>query len=92
VSTFTEIDIRAQRVTDQNGNTVNCPSFVRGRIIIVVIGDRLSPDVGGKQTLDISIAGKIAQKVAQSPGSAISSITSAHDATRLGSRPGRVLF
>jgi hypothetical protein len=64
--------------------------LVGGRIVVVVIGDRLSPDVGGEQTLNIGKAGEITQKVAQSPGSAISSITSAHDATRLGSRPSHV--
>src|SRR5712692_511694 len=39
-------------------------------------------DVGGEQTLNIGKAGQIAQKVAPSPGSSVSSVTSAHDVTR----------
>src|SRR6266481_728099 len=44
-------------------------------------------DVSGEQTLDIGKAGQVAQKIAPSPGSAVSSVTSAHDVTRQGSRP-----
>jgi hypothetical protein len=61
---------------------------VGGRIIICNIrGDPLANDFGGEQTLNIGKAGQIAQKVAPSPGSPISSVTSAHDVTRQGSRP-----
>jgi hypothetical protein len=45
-------------------------------------GEPPANDVGGEQTLNIGKAGQIAQKVAPSPGSAISSVTSAHDVTR----------
>jgi hypothetical protein len=56
---------------------------VGGRIIIGNIrGEPLANDVGGEQTLNIGKAGQIAQKVAPSPGSAVSSVTSAHDVTR----------
>lgn len=56
---------------------------VGGRIIIGNIrGEPLANDVGGEQTLNIGKAGQIAQKVAPSPGSAFSSVTSAHDVTR----------
>jgi hypothetical protein len=56
---------------------------VGGRIIIGNIrGQPLANDVGGEQTLNIGKAGQIAQKVAPSPGSAVSSVTSAHDVTR----------
>ncbi|MGA7808489.1 hypothetical protein [Bradyrhizobium sp.] len=59
---------------------------VGGRISIGNIrGEPLANHAGGEQALDISKAGQIAQKVASSPGSAISSVTSAHDVTR--SRP-----
>src|ERR1700751_2415834 len=47
----------------------------------------LATDVIGEQTLDIGKASEVAQKVAPSAGPAISSVTSAHDVTRLGSRP-----
>jgi hypothetical protein len=61
---------------------------VGGRIIICNIrGEPLANDVGGEQALNIGKAGQIAQKVAPSPGSPISSVTSAHDVTRQGSRP-----
>jgi hypothetical protein len=53
------------------------------RIIIGNSGrEPLANDVGGEQTLDIGKAGEIAQKVAPSPGSAVSSVTSTHDVTR----------
>jgi HNH endonuclease len=56
---------------------------VGGRIIIGNIrGGPLANDVGGEQTLNIGKAGQIAQKVAPSPGSTVSSVTSAHDVTR----------
>jgi hypothetical protein len=56
---------------------------IGGRIIIGNIrGEPLANDVGGEQTLNIGKAGQIAQKVAPSPGSAVSSVTSAHDVTR----------
>ena len=56
---------------------------VGGRIIIGNIrGEPLANNVGGEQTLNIGKAGQIAQKVAPSPGSAVSSVTSAHDVTR----------
>jgi hypothetical protein len=56
---------------------------VGGRIIIGNFrGEPLASDVGGEQTLNIGKAGQIAQKVAPSPGSAFSSVTSAHDVTR----------
>jgi hypothetical protein len=42
----------------------------------------LGTDVIGEQTLNTSKAGEIAQKVAPSPGSTVSSVTSAHDVTR----------
>jgi hypothetical protein len=57
---------------------------VDGYIIISNIrGEPLASDVGGEQALNIGKAGQIAQKIAPSPGSAISSVTSAHDVTRL---------
>jgi hypothetical protein len=53
------------------------------RIIIGNIrGEPLANHVGGEQTLNIGKAGQIAQKVAPSPGSAVSSVTSTHDVTR----------
>jgi hypothetical protein len=56
---------------------------VSGRIIIGNIrGAPLANDVGREQTLNIGKAGQIAQNVAPSPGSAVSSVTSAHDVTR----------
>jgi hypothetical protein len=56
---------------------------VGGRIIIGNIrGAPLAIDVGREQTLNIGKAGQIAQNVAPSPGSAVSSVTSAHDVTR----------
>ncbi len=56
---------------------------VGGRIIIGNIrGEPLANDVGGEQTLNIGKAGQIAQKVAPSPGSVVSSVTSAHHVTR----------
>jgi hypothetical protein len=56
---------------------------IAGRIIIGNIrGEPLANDVGGEQTLNIGKAGQIAQKVAPSPGSTVSSVTSAHDVTR----------
>ncbi len=56
---------------------------VGGRIIIGNIrGEPLANDVGGEQTLNIGKAGQVAQKVAPSPGSSVSSVTSAHDVTR----------
>jgi hypothetical protein len=56
---------------------------VGGRIIIGNIrGEPLANDVGGEQTLNIGKAGQIAQRVAPSPGSAVSSVTSAHHVTR----------
>ena len=56
---------------------------VGGRIIIGNIrGEPFANDVGGEQTLNIGKAGQIEQKVAPSPGSAVSSVTSAHDVTR----------
>ncbi len=56
-------------------------------------GGALANDVRGEQTLDIGKAGQVAQKIAPSPGSAVSSVTSAHDVTRQGSRPNpRQLF
>jgi hypothetical protein len=56
---------------------------VDGYIIIGNIRrEPLANDVGGEQTLNIGKAGQIAQKIAPSPGSAISSVTSAHDVTR----------
>jgi hypothetical protein len=56
---------------------------VGGRIIIGNIsGEPLANDVGREQTLNIGKAGQIAQKVAPSPGSAVSSVTSAHAVTR----------
>src|SRR5882672_3603934 len=56
---------------------------VGGRIIIGNIrGEPLANDVGGEQTLYIGKAGQVAQNVAPSPGSAVSSVTSAHDVTR----------
>jgi hypothetical protein len=42
----------------------------------------LANGVGGEQTLDIGKAGEIAQIVAPSPGSAVSSVPSAHNVTR----------
>ena len=45
-------------------------------------GGALANDVRGEQTLDIGKAGQVAQKIAPSPGSAVSSVTSAHDVTR----------
>jgi hypothetical protein len=45
-------------------------------------GGPLAIDVSGEQTLNIGKAGQIAQNVAPSPGSAVSSVTSAHDVTR----------
>jgi hypothetical protein len=45
-------------------------------------GEPLAVDVSGEQTLNIGKAGQIEQKVAPSPGSAVSSVTSAHDVTR----------
>jgi len=56
---------------------------VGGLIIIGNIrGEPLAIDVSGEQTLNIGKAGQIAQNVAPSPGSAFSSVTSAHDVTR----------
>ena len=56
-------------------------------------GGALANDVRSEQTLDIGKAGQVAQKVAPSPGSAVSFVTSAHDVTRQGSRPNpRLLF
>jgi hypothetical protein len=57
---------------------------VGGRIIIIgnIRGEPLANDVGGEQTLNIGKACQIAQIVAPSPGSAVSSVTSAHDVTR----------
>jgi hypothetical protein len=55
---------------------------VGGRIIGNIRGEPLANDVGGEQTLNIGKAGQIAQKVAPSPGSAVSSVTSAHAVTR----------
>jgi hypothetical protein len=56
---------------------------IGGRIIIADIsGAPLANDVGGEQALNIGKAGQIAQKVAPSPGSAASFVTSAHDVTR----------
>jgi hypothetical protein len=53
----------------------------------------LANDIRGEQALDIGKAGQVTQKVAPSPGSAVSSVTSAHDVTRQGSRPNpRELF
>jgi hypothetical protein len=67
---------------------------IGGRIIIANIsGAPLANDVGGEQPLNIGKAGQIAQKVAPSPGSAVSFVTSAHDVTRQGLRPNpRLLF
>jgi len=45
-------------------------------------GEPLANDVGSEQTLNIGKAGQIEQKVVPSPGSAVSSVTSAHDVTR----------
>jgi len=45
-------------------------------------GGALANDIRGEQALDIGKAGQVAQKVAPSPGSAVSSVTSAHDVTR----------
>jgi hypothetical protein len=57
-------------------------SDVGGRIIIGNISrELLANGVGGQQTLNIGKAGQIAQKVAPSPGSAASYVTSAHDVT-----------
>jgi hypothetical protein len=55
-----------------------------GRRIIIgnIGGEPFANDVGGEQTLNIGKAGQIEQKVAPSPGSAVSSVTSAHDVTR----------
>jgi hypothetical protein len=65
---------------------------VGGRIMIGKIRrQRLASHVGGEQTLDIGKAGQIAQKVAPSPGPAVSSVTSAHDDTRSSPEP-RDLF
>ena len=56
---------------------------VGGLIIIGNIrGAPLAIDVSGEQTLNIGKADQIAQNVAPSPGSAVSSVTSAHDVTR----------
>jgi len=67
---------------------------VGGRIMIDnVRGGALANDIRGEQTLNIGKAGQVAQKIAPSPGSAVSSVTSAHDVTRQGSRPNpRQLF
>jgi hypothetical protein len=51
-------------------------------IIDNIRGEPLANDVSGEQTLNIGKAGQIAQKVAPSPGSVVSSVTSAHDVTR----------
>jgi hypothetical protein len=56
---------------------------VGGRIIMGNIrGELLAHDAGGEQTLNIGKAGQITQKVAPPPGSAVSSVTYAHDVTR----------
>jgi hypothetical protein len=71
--------------TDSRLRPRNCRrrNDVGGRIIIGNIrGEPLANDVGGEQTLNIGKAGQIAQKVAPSPGSAFSSVTSAHAVTR----------
>jgi hypothetical protein len=52
------------------------------RIICRIKGMVLATAVIGEQTLNASKAGEIAQKVAPSPGSTVSSVTSAHDVTR----------
>jgi hypothetical protein len=66
---------------------------VGGRIII---GNgrtaRLANDVGGEQTLNIGKAGEIAQKVAPSPGSVVSLVTSAHAVTRRIMLPTRAYY
>jgi hypothetical protein len=52
-------------------------------------------DAIGEQTLNTGKAGEIEQKVAPSPGPAVSSVTSAHDVTRQGFRPNprfQILF
>src|SRR5215471_3227485 len=59
---------------------------VGGLIIGDIKGMLLATDIG-KQTFDVGKAGEIAQRISPSPGSAASSVTSAHDVTRLGSRP-----
>jgi hypothetical protein len=60
-----------------------------------MIGEPLATDIIGEQTLNIGKAGEIAQRISPSPGSAVSFVTSAHDDTRLRSRPsprlGRLL-
>jgi hypothetical protein len=57
----------------------------------IIIDDIMRPPiagfVGGEQTLNVGKTGKIAQNITPSPGSAISSVTSAHNITRSGSRP-----
>jgi hypothetical protein len=63
-------------------------SDVGGRIMIDnVRGGALANDIRGEQALDIGKTGQVTQKVSPSPGSAVSSVTSAHDVTRQGSRP-----
>jgi hypothetical protein len=57
------------------------------RIIRRIKGMVLATAVIGEQTLNASKAREVAQKVAPSPGSAVSSVTSAHDVTRQGFRP-----
>jgi hypothetical protein len=58
-------------------------NHIGARIIIDNIrGEPLANDVSGEQTLNIGKAGQIAQKVAPSPGSVVSSVTSAHNVTR----------
>ena len=60
-----------------------------GRRIMIdnIRGGALANDIRGEQALDIGKTGQVAQKVSPSPGSAVSSVTSAHDVTRQGSRP-----
>jgi hypothetical protein len=56
-------------------------------IIRRIKGVELATEVVGKQTFNTGEAGKIAQKVAPSPGPTVSSVTSAHDVTPPGISP-----
>jgi hypothetical protein len=51
------------------------------RIIRRIKGVVLATEVIGEQPFNTGEAGKIAQEVAPSPGSTVSSVTSAHDVT-----------
>jgi hypothetical protein len=53
-------------------------------------GMPLAADIIGEQAPNIRKAGEIPQKVAPSPGPAISFVSSAHRVTRLGCPPTRV--